>query len=354
MLNKCPNCGIDLQTTAQFCRRCGYKVSAPLVSPSAAEATTRNLPNIPMTDPRQTGGFGTSQLGAGQGPVAYPQPPTPQLSYTPMAVGPRRTGGAKAVIFFLVLTVVVGFCLVLIGSTAFLRSHKSKISHGVVVGGGGSTTMQKSFTLVPDAEISFGNISGKIDVRPTDGNTLEFKATKSDGFGSSADDVLDISSSDKSFSVKLRDGVHASVDYEVRVPRKFGQLRLENVSGEIAVDNTEGKIEAKSVSGQINFIDVGGSTDVENVSGRTSVRFKSAPTGDLNFESVSGSVNLSFVTPPDLRVGFSSITGRIDSDYPIDKSSGPGTSSAHGVIGKGLYDLKIQTVSGAAKLNNRN
>src|SRR5581483_3613831 len=301
MPDKCPNCGIDLQSNAQFCRRCGFKVSAPLVSPSAAEATTRNLPNIPMTDPRQTGGFGTSQLPMGQAPAAYPPPPMPQpMSYMPPM--PRRTGGGKAVIFFFVVFAVITLCLVGVASKALQSlGHKGPRNIAGSPVTSGSATLQKTFKLAPDAQISLSNISGKIDIKSTDGDSVEFRASRQDGSGPALEDVLNISSSDKSFSVNLRgNNLRGSIDYEVLIPKKMGELRLNSVSGEINVKGIESKIHANSTSGDMDFSDISGSLETNSTSGDVTAEFKTPPTGDLAFHSVSGDFDIKFAAAPDL------------------------------------------------------
>src|SRR5258707_15618053 len=127
---RCPNCQTDLTSTAQFCRRCGFKVSAPLVSPSVTEATTRNLPNMPnMPDFRQTNNFTSSPFGPGQQPPPGNFQPQmaqqmPYMAVPPMP--PRRSNGPKVLLVSFIIFGLLAFGMVLALISPF-RSHRQPI-----------------------------------------------------------------------------------------------------------------------------------------------------------------------------------------------------------------------------------
>jgi len=347
---RCPNCQTDLTATAQFCRRCGFKVSAPLVSPSATEATTRNLPNPPqMTDYRQTNNFGSSPFGVGQPPPGNFQPQVPYVAVPVPVQPPRRNNGPKILLVAFLGFALMAFCMVfVIVNRINHRPGPASISRPATPISG--TSYSKSFKLPADGQISLTSMSGPIKVTTYDGDTVEFTATRGDGSNISMDDAIEMKLTDNAFSAKNRGGRNASVGYQIKIPRKMGAINLNTVSGSIKIEGMEGNIKIKSTSGEVSLADIVGSIDLETISGDQSVTFKNPPTGDSKFKSISGDISLKFLTEPDVKVAAHTVTGDIRSDFQLNTNSRPASTNATGVLGKGLFNLVLDTISGDMKI----
>ena len=326
-------------------------MSAPLVSPSVTEATTRNLPNPPqMTDFRQTNNFASSPFGPGQ-PASGNFPPQMGQQRPYMAVPvqpPRRSSGPKIILISFLAFAFMAFCMVAVLVRPFNRRPKPPITRPAIPVPG--TTYVKTFKLPADGQISLASMSGKIDVTTYDGDTVEFKAIRGDGSNVSMDDALEMDLTDKTFSAKYKGGRNASVGYEIKIPRKMGAINLNSISGNVKIEGLEGNIKVKTTSGEVSLEDVVGSVDLETVSGDQSVKFKNAPTGDLRFKSISGDISLGFPTVPDLKVSAHTVSGDIESEFPLDKTSRPASTTARGILGKGLFNLVLETISGDMKI----
>jgi hypothetical protein len=327
------------------------------VAPSVTEATTRNLPNPPqMPDMRQTNNFTSPPYGSGQQPPPGNFQPNmvQQRPYVAVPLPPRRSNGPKILLISFIAFAFMAFCMVavIVGLSPFRNKHNKPTpiaTPSVPVSG---TSYVKTFKLPSDGQISLQSMSGGISVNTYDGDTVEFKALRSDGSNIPMDDAIDmnLAPDGKTFSAKYRGGRNANLSYELKIPRKLGALSLSSVSGDIKIAGVDGNIKVKSTSGRVTLDGVTGGLDIDTTSGDQSITFKTLPTADLKLHSISGDVSATFPGVPDLKVSAHTISGDIRSDFPLEQSSKPASNRASGVLGKGLFNFDINTISGDIRI----
>ena len=162
---------------------------------------------------------------------------------------------------------------------------------------------EQTFPVNGAARLTLENVSGTINIRGDEGNTIRVTAVKQPGRGFDHTQVELTQAEDGAVRVATRydsDVVGwllgrrhhepCRVDYEVWLPRQAA-LRLNYVSGPATVANLHGALEVESVDGPLDLVDLGGTLAVKTVSGpvRAAGLALAAP---LRAETVSGPVEV--------------------------------------------------------------
>ena len=344
MADRCPNCSTEITTNAQFCRRCGWLLSAPLVSPTPTEATTRALPDSPPApDPRQTGQV------PGARPTPYPTftPPPAPPGYVASMAPPRRNRAVPILVMLAVMVLIAGGVIALVVAVRSLKPRNRVESVATTVS---TAPLVRTFTLPANGEISLSNIRGRIRVVPWENNTIEFTAVRRGTRGRPLEEALEILASDRSLMIKTRDG-NTTADYELKMPAKLAGLSLNTVNGDILVEGIEGNIQLTTVNGEIKLVNINGPVKTHSVNGEQTIRFRTLPKGDMKIDTVNGDIDLEFPGEPDANVNISTNRGDIDSAFPLEIKKSPGSVRASGTFGKGGRELNISTVNGDININ---
>jgi len=171
----------------------------------------------------------------------------------------------------------------------------------------------------------------------------------------------------------------ASLTGNLKAHTSGGSISLKEIKGNATVETSGGSIEASSIAGPLEAHTSGGHVEVEDVSGdavlRTSggsIRARNAggrvmaktsggsigvsfargnsKGGDL--ESSAGSVTVTVDSTANLALDASTSAGRISTDFPLQVEGTIGSSSVHGMIGKGGEALRIHTSAGSIRIES--
>ncbi|HVG43222.1 MAG TPA: DUF4097 family beta strand repeat-containing protein [Longimicrobium sp.] len=170
-------------------------------------------------------------------------------------------------------------------------------------------------------------------------------------------------------SVSVRNG-DARVDFTVRVPAGV-RVSLASVTGDVYAAGLRSPVRAASVSGSVH-VSSDGPVQASSVSGDVEATMGRAAGESLRFSSVSGNVVLRVPASTDADFSARTLSGSIESDFPLelgsnrdrrgrrdhdddDDDDGPRVrvrigQEAHGQLGRGGTQLRVNTVSGDISL----
>jgi hypothetical protein len=163
---------------------------------------------------------------------------------------------------------------------------------------------------------------------------------------------------------------HASVDFTVRVPAGV-RAQLATVTGDVYASGLHSPVRAASVSGGVH-VSSDGPVQASSVSGDVEATLGRMGGQTLQFSSVSGDVTIRVPAGIDADFSARTLSGSIDSDFPLqlgtrdgrrrgrdddaDDDGGPYRihvrigQEAHGRLGRGGPELRVNTVSGDVSL----
>jgi lia operon protein LiaG len=232
---------------------------------------------------------------------------------------------------------------------------------------------QKTYSLGPEGSISIHNVSGDIQVKGYDGETIQVK-----GFKEGKDrDRVEVDDRSDGNHVELRvnypHNCNASIRFQMEVPRAVryrfdalstasGDIEVGGVTGDVKVDSASGDVLIKDVSGTIHASTASGDVSINNVKGPVSASSASGDvevqisrlegTNRMAFSTASGDVSVKLPGNLDAEIEISSISGSIHTDFPIEiqePEHGPG-SHARGRLGSGATHLSLSSASGDVSL----
>ena len=227
---------------------------------------------------------------------------------------------------------------------------------------------RKTYELQPGGRVEIGNVNGKIDVRPGQGNTVEVLAEKiahgatreaaRDGLArieikeESTPSLVKIDTNFiKSASGMFGAGNNLQVQYTVRVPAGV-QLHIATVNGGLEITGVRGKVHAEATNGGIRARDITGPIDASTTNGGVDVDL-SKVTDNLKLETVNGGIKLSLPSDARASVLAQIVNGGIDvNGLTIDTQ----TSSKRKLEGKmngGGRNIDLQGVIGGIKISAR-
>jgi len=167
-------------------------------------------------------------------------------------------------------------------------------------------------------------------------------------------------------NVSVRNG-DARVDFTVRVPAGV-RVSLASVTGDVYAAGLHSPVRAASVSGSVH-VSSDGPVQASSVSGDVEATMGRTAGESLRFSTVSGDVVLRVPASTDADFSARTLSGSIESDFPLelgsmdgrrgrdddDDDDGPRVrvrigQQAHGRLGRGGTDLRVNTVSGDISL----
>ncbi|HUK91969.1 MAG TPA: DUF4097 family beta strand repeat-containing protein [Blastocatellia bacterium] len=250
---------------------------------------------------------------------------------------------------------------------------------------------QKRYQIGPGGEVRVHSSSGNVHVSGYDGQDIVVTAYKEgrDRDWVSIADHSDASHIDISSEHPRRNNVHASVRFEVEVPRSqtyefsnistsSGDVRVSSITGKLIAHSSSGNVTVADVSGAVNATSSSGNVSVTNaqgdvnansssgnvgvnnargeVSARTSsgdveVRISQLkPGASYDFGTSSGNVTVSVPAALDAEVSMSTSSGSVNCDFPITVQGKLSPHRIHGVIGGGSGKIRMESSSGNVTL----
>jgi len=164
-------------------------------------------------------------------------------------------------------------------------------------------------------------------------------------------------------------GEAARVDFTVRVPAGV-RVSMATVTGDVYATGLHSPVRAASVSGSVH-VSSDGPVQATSVSGDVEATMGRAAGESLRFSSVSGNVTLRVPASTDAEFSARTLSGSIESDFPMELGSNDRRrgrdddeddddgrvrvhvrigQEAHGRLGRGGTQLRVNTVSGDISL----
>lgn len=178
------------------------------------------------------------------------------------------------------------------------------------------------------AEVN-NNISRKKGNARSDGMK---RITPADGF--------EITASEDNNNVKVQtDEVMKTINFTIKVPKKFS-LKLSTVNnGNILIENVSGSFELENANGSIKMKNVSGSALANTINGDLIADFNSIITGTpMAFTTLNGDVDVTLPPTVKANIKMQSEMGEIYSDFDIDINKS--ASKAKHTNEKGIYKIQ--------------
>jgi Putative adhesin len=230
-----------------------------------------------------------------------------------------RIARRPAVALLPALLVAVSGCDIV---TADLKAHET-------------AEWRKSYQFSPGGRVEVRNVNGRIEVQPSEGNTVEIVALKSARAGSPEAarealgriEIVDSSSGNLvKVETRLPRGGHmfhrggTEVRYTLKVPAA-AEVEFSTVNGGVEVTGLTGRIKTETTNGGIIGRNIGGPIDASTTNGGVEVELTRIVDGGVKLGCTNGGIELRL--PQDARANISaSITnGGISTDgLTLDKT----------------------------------
>ncbi|HEX7175316.1 MAG TPA: DUF4097 family beta strand repeat-containing protein [Pyrinomonadaceae bacterium] len=385
MTERCTNCGTELFTGQQFCRRCG----AP-TAPLAGEAPTQILRDTAAPPPPSASATTTlpPQRGTGAGlwgpRHTGPQTPFPSFAHTsPLASAPAAAQPSKGrrwlipALLGLLLIAVLGVSL---GVVVFrgaqrrmaavergmpppappappglpgLAPGESVLDEAGAIVTADETVLTKTFELGDDAVFTLKNTQGDIVVEGWDEDRVELKVTKR---GGSAEDRqaarVRLTQDDELLALSSADNRQVKISYEVKLPRSLERMELSSRSGDVQVSKFTGSLGVTLQNGDIALDDVRGPIEAKLVNGDIEVVYRDAEReGPHEFINVNGDVTLRLIEGMDADLKATIVNGSIDVDNQLGFQAQKRQPGWHvdTRLGDGGAPLTVKNVNGSIR-----
>jgi hypothetical protein len=185
---------------------------------------------------------------------------------------------------------------------------------------------RKTYELQPGGRVEIGNVNGRIEIVPGEGNTVEVVAIKT-GQGPSReaakealsriDITEEVSPAVVKLSTRMRSqsglfgggGLH--VLYTVRVPAN-AEVRATTINGGVEIKGISGKVHAEATNGGIVLRDLSGTVDASTTNGGIDADLAKLADDGVKLECTNGGIKLRL--PADVKATVSARTtnGGID------------------------------------------
>lgn len=153
-------------------------------------------------------------------------------------------------------------------------------------------------------------------------------------------DGFEITASEDNNNVKVQtDEVMKTINFTIKVPKKFS-LKLSTVNnGNILIENVSGSFELENANGSIKMKNVSGSALANTINGDLIADFDSILTGTpMAFTTLNGDVDVTLPPTVKANIKMQSEMGEIYSDFDIDINKS--ASKAKHTNEKGIYKIQ--------------
>jgi DUF4097 and DUF4098 domain-containing protein YvlB len=228
---------------------------------------------------------------------------------------------------------------------------------------------RRTYQLAPSGRVEIGNVNGKIDVQPADGNTVEVIALKKAKGPSpeaakaaleritiqeeAAPDRIKIDTKLAKSSGGFFNGGSLQVEYRVKVPTG-AEVKFTTVNGGIDLSGLKGRIDAETTNGGVHARDVAGQLDATTTNGGLDIDLAQVPEGGVKLECTNGGIKLRL--PRDAKATISArITngGISHGDLPIESTGDTNRRRLDGRLNGGGPKIDIEGTNGGITLTGR-
>lgn len=226
---------------------------------------------------------------------------------------------------------------------------------------------QKTYTLAPNGEVAISNVNGKIDVKPSSGNTVEVLAIKKakgsspEAAKASLDRITfkeDVAPDRVKIDTKIASasgfftGGGLQVEYHVKVPAG-AHVTFTTVNGTIDLTGLTGRIKAETTNGGIRGHNLSGAVDASTTNGGLDIDLAQIADGGVKLDCTNGGIKVR--VPKD---GKATISARIANGGIETGELGISTTEAsrrrlEGTLNGGGPRIDIEGVNGGITLAAR-
>lgn len=166
---------------------------------------------------------------------------------------------------------------------------------------------RKTYELQAGGRVEIGNVNGKIQVTPGQGNAVEIYAKRIAKAGSkeaakealqriqildsTTGGVIKVETKVSRDSGGLFNHTQAQVDYVVRLPAN-AELKVSTVNGGVELSGLSGRIHAETTNGGIRGHDIAGEIEAVTTNGGVEVDLAAVPEGGVKLECTNGGIEL--------------------------------------------------------------
>lgn len=226
---------------------------------------------------------------------------------------------------------------------------------------------KKTYQLQPGGRVEIGNVNGRIDVRPGEGNAVEIIARKT-GHGASSEAAkaalgrIEIKEESSPSLVKIETklqrggglfGGGTQVEYMVRMPKNM-ELRVSTVNGGVEIEGMGGKISAETTNGGIKARDIAGEIEASTTNGGVEVDLSQIPEAGVKLECTNGGIRLRL--PADAKASISAriTNGGIEtSGLTLDATGAQSRRRLDGRLNGGGPRIDLEGTNGGIRISSR-
>jgi hypothetical protein len=228
---------------------------------------------------------------------------------------------------------------------------------------------RKSYPLDASGRIEISNVNGKIDVQPSDDNTLQVVAIKK-AKGPSAEaakaalERIQIVDEASGGQVKIETKITRSgggmfsggslqVEYRVRVPAG-AEVKVETVNGGIEVSGLKGRVNAETTNGGVEARDISGALVATTTNGGLDIDLTQMPEGGVKLECTNGGIKVRLPRDAKATISARINNGGIHADgLAIETIGDQSRRRLEGRLNGGGPRLEIEGTNGGITLNGR-
>ena len=228
---------------------------------------------------------------------------------------------------------------------------------------------RKTYELQPGGRLEIGNVNGKIDVQPGQGNTVEVVAEKiahgpSKEAAAEALKRIEIKEEASPTLVKIEtklqrgdgglfSGGNLQVQYTVRVPANL-EVHVSTVNGGVEITGVQGRVTAEATNGGIRGRDLAGAVEASTTNGGVEIELSKVAEGGVKLETTNGGIRLRL--PADAKASISAriVNGGIDTEGLAIESTGEHTKRRlDGQLNGGGPRIQLEGTNGGIQIRAR-
>jgi Putative adhesin len=230
-----------------------------------------------------------------------------------------------------------------------------------------SAEWKKSYALQPGGRVEISNVNGKIDVQPSDGNTVDIVALKIAKAGSAeaarqALDRIEIVEASSPSAIKVETRLprgggffhmgSGEVRYTVKVPAS-AEVRFTTVNGGIELTGLTGRINAETTNGGIQARGIGGPIEASTTNGGVDVELARVADPGVKLECTNGGIKLRLPSDARATISASVTNGGIDTGGLSLETTESSRRRLEGRLNGGGPAIRIEGTNGGIRIASR-
>lgn len=227
----------------------------------------------------------------------------------------------------------------------------------------------KTYQLDANGRVEIDNVNGKIDVQPSDGNTVDIVAIKrAKGASPEAAKAAlgrvsfaeDASASRVKVETKIErsgggffSGGGIQVEYRVKVPAG-ADVKFTTINGGVQVTGLKGRVTAETTNGGVRIKEVTGQLDASTTNGGLDIDLAQMPEGGVKLGCTNGGIHVHLPRDAKATIAARITNGGISTgDLPIETTGETSRRRLEGKMNGGGPRLDVEGTNGGITLSSR-